>query len=212
MEFSPFTDKAFWPAAGWTILYKIKLSYAVVTILKLFTEKDVATLACWVIKRTRLILAMCCCGTLPRSFSNLGFPFPSLLRAMGYSGLQGVFPLQQNLISYFGEIVIHLQTFSYCYKLFLVLDPGDRRTNQLWFWLWKSVQFKGARWWKGNADRHEKDYRVTAVGDVDHWGRIVNSKGWGDQTMIFKMNGHLYIYGGLIAHQVRFLGVWERWF
>lgn len=50
----------------------------------------------------------------------------SLLRAMGYGILHGLFPLQQNLVNHFGEIIIHLQTSPCFYKLSLALELGYR--------------------------------------------------------------------------------------
>jgi hypothetical protein len=43
---------------------------------------------------------------------------------MDHGLLHDLFPLQQNLVNHFGEIIIHLQTFLYYYKLSFVLDPG----------------------------------------------------------------------------------------
>lgn len=89
---------------------------------------------------------------------------------MGYGGLQDAFPPQQNLPDHFGEIRIHLQTFSYYYKPFLVLDPEDRGMNHLWFWLWKSVPFKGVSSGKRMQTDTEKTMpELLAVGDADHF-------------------------------------------
>lgn len=124
---------------------------------------------------------------------------------MGYWGLQDIFPLQQNLPNHFGEIRIHLQTFSYYYKPFLVSDLGDRGTDHLWFWLWKPLPFKGVGSRKRDANRHGKDHNRTACcwrrGSL-HWGRVTYSR-VGENSPWFANWIDNYIDGRQIAQQLR---------
>lgn len=119
---------------------------------------------------------------------------PPLLRPLGYWGLQDVFPLQQNLPNHFGEFRIHLQTFSYYYKPFLVSDLGDRGTDHLWFWLWKPVPFKGV----GSRKRCKQTRKGPQQNCLllETWitslRKSCSFQGWGEQSMVCKLNWHLY--------------------